>query len=189
MSGPAAVADDAARAPVGRRPHWALFGGLAVGVVLADQATKLWVDGAFPLASIHGPVPGLAAPTQVLGDLVRIAKSYNDGGLFGLFDAGAPLLALASLGVIGLLVYMQARAGSAGSVLSTITLGLLLGGALGNLIDRIRLGSVIDFVDMGVGDLRWYTYNVADAAISLAIVGLLLTALGPRRPRADDGAR
>ena len=49
----------------------------------------------------------------------------------------------------------------------SITLGLLLGGAIGNLIDRIRLGYVVDFVDAGIGDLRWYTFNVADTAISL----------------------
>ena len=63
----------------------------------------------------------------------------------------------------------------------TITLGLLLGGAMGNLIDRLRLGYVIDYVDTGLGANRWFTFNVADAAISLAIVGLILmTILGDR---------
>ena len=53
---------------------------------------------------------------------------------------------------------------------------MLLGGAIGNLIDRLRFGHVVDWVDMGLGDLRWYTFNVADAAISVAIVLLLWSA-------------
>jgi signal peptidase II len=55
----------------------------------------------------------------------------------------------------------------------TVALGLLLGGAIGNLLDRLRFGHVVDFVDMGIGSTRWYTWNVADAAISIAIVLLL----------------
>jgi len=63
----------------------------------------------------------------------------------------------------------------------SVALGLLLGGAVGNLIDRFRFGYVLDFVDLGIGALRWYTFNVADAAISASILLLLLTAvLGER---------
>ena len=54
------------------------------------------------------------------------------------------------------------------NTLLSVALGLLLGGALGNMIDRFRLGYVVDFVDVGIGDLRFYTFNVADSAISLA---------------------
>jgi signal peptidase II len=163
------------------RGRWLIFGGLAALVVVADQLTKWWVDAGFARASTHGALPGLAAPTPILGDFVRIAKSYNDGGLFGLFGAGAPILAVASVAVIALLVYTQWRTGGSESILTTIALGLLLGGALGNFSDRIRLGFVIDWVDMGIGDLRWYTFNVADAAISLSIVGLVLAAFLPQR--------
>jgi lipoprotein signal peptidase len=60
-----------------------------------------------------------------------------------------------------------------------VTLGLLLGGALGNMADRLRLGYVVDFVDIGIGDLRWYTFNMADAAISAAIVLLVAAAFVP----------
>jgi len=64
-----------------------------------------------------------------------------------------------------------------------LTLGLLLGGAVGNLIDRVVRGYVIDFVDMGIGTLRFYTFNVADSAISVAIALLLaLSLLGDRIP-------
>jgi signal peptidase II len=79
--------------------------------------------------------------------------------------------------VIGLIVVYQRQVGS--SLYLSIALGLLLGGALGNVTDRLRLGYVVDFVDIGIGDLRWYTFNVADAAISLSIVMLIGAALIP----------
>jgi signal peptidase II len=70
--------------------------------------------------------------------------------------------------------------------LATLALGLLLGGAIGNFIDRVRLGYVVDFVDMGLPDgWRFYTWNLADAAISTSILLLLLMAvLPPRRHEA-----
>ena len=168
--------------------RWIVFVGLAVGVIVLDQASKAVIDAAFALASAHGPAPGLAEPTPVIGDLVRIAKSYNDGGLFGLFDAAAPILAVASLFVIAILVVAQARSGPRASWLTTIAFGLLLGGAIGNLIDRIRYGYVIDWVDMGLGSWRFYTFNVADSAISTAIVLLVAVTLVPGLARLVDGA-
>jgi len=151
---------------------WPVFGGLAALVLVADQLAKTWVDATFVLASPFA-APGAAdAPTPVLGDLVRIAKSYNDGGIFGVAGDSALLLAFASLGVIAVIIVVQARQGRNDPLL-TVALGLLLGGALGNLVDRLRFAHVIDFVDMGVGDTRWYTWNIADAAISVAIVLLL----------------
>lgn len=168
--------------------RWLVFFGLALGVVVADQASKAVIDSSFKLASTHGTIAGFGEPTQVIGDLVRIAKSYNDGGLFGLFDAAAPILALASLVVIGILVVVQARSGPRASWLTTVALGLLLGGAIGNLLDRIRFGYVIDWVDMGIGSWRFYTFNVADSAISIAIVLLLVAAIFGRQP-ADEAGR
>ena len=65
----------------------------------------------------------------------------------------------------------------------TVGLGLLLGGAIGNLIDRVRIGQVIDFVDMGIGDLRWYAWNVADAAVFVGILVPLRGGPAGRRGR------
>ena len=169
-----------------RAGRWPLFAGVALAIVIADQVSKAFVDPRFGLAWTRAPVPGYDAPTPILGDLVRIAKSYNTGGIFGLFGQAAPLLALASLAVIGFIVYYQSRHGRTSRFL-TLVLGLLLGGAVGNFIDRVRFGYVIDFVDMGIGDLRWYTFNVADAAISLSLVGLIAIALlGDRAARASS---
>lgn len=171
-----------------RARRWVAFFGLAVIVVLVDQLSKIYVDGNFAVASVH-PLPGASAPTPVIGDFVRIAKSYNNGGIFGLLGNSAPLFAISSLAVIVVILIYQRREGIRSSLL-TLALALLLGGAIGNLIDRIRLGWVVDFVDMGIGNTRFYTFNVADSAISIALALLIFIALfrerlGRLAPRAS----
>ena len=94
------------------------------------------------------------------------------------------MFGLVSIVVVGLIIAYHAR--SAASPYLTVTLGLLLGGAIGNMIDRLRLGFVVDFVDVGIGTTRFYTFNVADSAISLAILLLFVAAL---RPSLVDGGR
>jgi signal peptidase II len=162
-------------------------------VLVLDQATKLWVDASFGLASRGIPAGRPGGPTELLGELVRIAKVYNDGAIFGLFEAIAPLMAVLTLLVIAGIAWFEWRHGARSGPLVTVGLGLLLGGAVGNLIDRVRLGQVIDFVDMGIGSFRWYAWNVADAAVFLGILCLFGAALlGERAPGAraeTDGAR
>lgn len=159
------------------RSRWALFGSTAALVAIADQLSKVWVDATYPLATTGAAVSGYASPTPILGDVMRISKSYNDGGIFGLLGDSAPILGVISIVVVGFIVVFQARQGTQGGPLLSLTLGLLLGGAIGNMSDRLRLGYVIDFVDMGIGGFRWYTFNVADAAISTAVVCLLAVSL------------
>jgi signal peptidase II len=149
------------------RPHWLTFIGLAASIVAADQLTKAW------LVSFLAP----GQSVDVIGDLVRLVHSQNSGGLFGLLNGQAVPFGLVSLVVVGLIVLYHAR--TPPNLYVSITLGLLLGGALGNLIDRLRIGYVVDFVDAGIGSLRWYTFNVADTAISFAIVLLLAASLWP----------
>jgi signal peptidase II len=161
---------DAAR----RRRRWSLFAGLAAGVLIADQLTKEW---------IRANVPPGQPPVEVIGEYVRLIHTRNTGGIFGLFGESALVLAMASTVVIALIVVYQARDGARGPWLLAVALGLLLGGALGNFIDRLRFEHVTDFVDVGIGTLRWYTFNVADAAISIAIVLFLgVAVLGDRLP-------
>lgn len=156
-------------APIDRaeRPHWVAFLGLAALIITTDQLTKAW------LVSFLGPGEAVA----VVGDWLRLVHSENSGGLFGLLHGQAVPFGLVSLVVVGLIVLYHGR--SAPNRYISITLGLLLGGAVGNLVDRLRIGYVVDFVDAGVGDLRWYTFNVADAAISFAILLLLAASLRP----------
>jgi signal peptidase II len=146
---------------------WWLFGGLAAAVVIADQVSK-----AIVVANLR---PGQSA--EWLGDWLRIVYGQNSGALFGLFRDNAALFGVVSVAVVALIVVYQAMSGR--SAIVSIALGLLLGGAIGNLADRFRLGFVVDFVDMGIGAWRWYTFNVADAAISTAILILVILAFLP----------
>jgi signal peptidase II len=159
--------------------HWLIFLGIAGVVMILDQLTKA--------ALVANLDPGDVV--TVVGDLVRLVFSQNSGALFGLFRENALLFGLASVAVMGLIVVYHARSGR--SIYLSIALGLLLGGALGNMTDRLRLGYVVDFVDIGIGGFRWYTFNVADAAISLAIVMLVgaafIPAIGRMVERQSDG--
>jgi signal peptidase II len=166
--GDVATIDRHTAAPTRQVRRWALFVLLAATVVVVDQATKAWI-----VATV---APGDAL--SVVGDWLRFVHSRNSGGLFGLFRDSAALFALASVGVIGLIVVYHAR--SRANLLLSTALGLLLGGAIGNFIDRVRFGYVVDFVDAGIGNLRFYTFNAADSAISAAILLLILLALFPR---------
>ena len=159
----AAVGSGTARKPA----RWAIFIGVAVGVVVLDQLSKAWL-----VASID---PGEAI--QVVGDYLRLIFSQNSGALFGIFRDQALVFGVVSLGVVSLIVWYHGRSGR--SLYLSIARGLLLGGALGNLIDRFRLGYVVDWIDMGIGSLRFWTFNVADAAVSTAILLLVLMALFP----------
>jgi signal peptidase II len=134
---------------------------------VVDQLTKAWLTSTLSPGEVM----------SVIGDYVRLVFSQNSGALFGLFRDNALLFGVVSIFVIGLIVVYQRQVGS--SLYLSIALGLLLGGALGNVTDRLRLGYVVDFVDIGIGDLRWYTFNVADAAISISIVLLIGAALIP----------
>lgn len=164
---PASAVASAWRGPsVGR---WILFAVLAIGVVVLDQLAKSWV-----LATL----PNVGDYLVVLEGWLNIVHGRNSGALFGMLPQSAPIFAVVSLGVVGLIVYYHRRAGR-GSVM-TIALALLLGGAIGNLLDRVRHGSVVDFVDMGIGAWRFYTYNIADAAITTAIILLIGMAIFPR---------
>ncbi len=171
------------------RGRWLLFFGIAAAVVVLDQLTKAWVASTFTLASVHAEPGATGGPTQVIGDWVRVAVTHNSGGIFGLLGDSAIILGLASLVVIGFIVAYEARAGLIAHPILTVALGLLLGGAVGNLIDRLRLGYVVDWVDMGIGNTRWYTFNVADAAISISLVLLIgVSLLGDRiAPNAGAG--
>jgi len=118
---------------------WGWFLGLAALVLVADQLTKAW------LTSFLAP----GESVRVVDDLLRLVHGQNAGGLFGLLQGQALPFALVSLVVVGLIVGYHARSGR--NPYLSVTLGLLLGGALGNLLDRLRLGYVVDFVDAGIG--------------------------------------
>jgi signal peptidase II len=119
----------------------------------------------------------LATPYQLIGSYLQIIRGENRGGLFGMVQGSAPLLALLSVGVILALVIYHERERLPRVSPLTVGVGLLIGGAIGNLIDRVAFGYVLDFIDVGVGSLRFWTFNIADAGISFGIAILLVDTL------------
>jgi signal peptidase II len=144
-----------------RAPAWFLW-TLAGAVFLCDWLSKRWVLGAF--SEVH--------TREILGDFVRFSFVRNTGVAFGLFSGGGLRLSWVSLVALVAVLWLAFRPTSRRWP-HAVSLGLILGGAVGNLFDRLRYGSVIDFIDVGVGGLRWWVFNLADAAIT---VGVLLWA-------------
>jgi len=142
------------------------LGLIALGVIAVDRGSKMLVDGM-----------DLSVPHQLIGTFLQIIRGENRGGLFGIVQGSAPLLAVLSIGVIGALVIHHERERMPQVTPLTVGVALLIGGAIGNLIDRLAYGYVLDFIDMGVGSLRFWTFNIADAGISLGIVILLVDTL------------
>lgn len=133
-----------------------------IGVLVAiDQLSKLL------LAAYLKPLKSVS----LWGEQVKLTLTQNSGGAFGILPELGPLLTVLTLAVVvGILAAIWR--GSISSRLVIAGLIAIAGGALGNLIDRLRLGYVIDFVDLGLSpELRWPTFNVADAAI---VVGTFL---------------
>ena len=137
-----------------------LVAGVAVVVFVIDRVTKAWVSENIPL--------GTARP--IVGDYVRIVHAQNTGAAFGLLPERTTLLSVLSVVAVLAIVYYYRQIAS-NSALVSATLGMQLGGAFGNLLDRITQGYVVDFVDVGVGDIRFWAFNVADSSI---VVGIIL---------------
>jgi signal peptidase II len=131
-------------------------------IAISDQLLKNWVVANFRLNE----------PSPIVGDWLRVDFIHNGGGLFGLLQGSAQILALVTVAVAALLVALEAEWGSR-SWLVTLALALLLGGAVGNFVDRIRFGYVVDFADIGVGTWRFYVFNVADSAVTIAVLLLI----------------
>ena len=168
------VEDEAAEATperAWRRPsigRWMVFAAIAILVAVVDQLSKGWI--------VANLAPGAAK--VVVPDLLNLVHGQNSGILFGMLPQSAGAFALVSLAVTGLIVVYHWKAGR--GIVTTIALGLLLGGAIGNLLDRLNHGYVVDWVDMGIGMARFWTYNIADACITTAIILLLVMAVFPK---------
>ncbi len=122
--------------------------------------------------------PGHSIP--VIGDVLRLTLVHNSGAAFGLFPGSRGPFVAFSIAAIGLIVLLYFRLPGR-SRLELAAMGALLGGALGNLVDRLRAGVVVDFIDAGLGTLRWPVFNVADIAVTGG-VALLLLGVARHRP-------
>ena len=147
-------------------------GGLAAAAIIAlDQATKWWI-----LTDVMSPPRRI--PVTGFFDLVLV---FNRGVSFGLLG-GAPSWATAALIVFALLlsVALSIWMWRADSRLLGVALGCVVGGAIGNVIDRVRHGAVVDFLDFHVAGYHWPAFNVADSAITVGVVFLILDSLKSR---------
>lgn len=145
-------------------------------IVIVDQLTKLWVEIWLPLNRSWAPVESLAP-------YFKFTHISNTGAAFGLFPAGSGFFIVVAIAVtLFILAYNYVL--PANNHLFRLALGLQLGGALGNLIDRLRLGHVTDFLDFG----PWPVFNVADTSIVAGVIllGYLLLMEERQRPAAQD---
>jgi signal peptidase II len=162
------------------RLGWALA---SVAVLALDQTTKHLVRACMPL---HDSIP-------ILPGLFQLTHVTNRGALFGMMrDLPDPWRAAVFTSIpilaIVLIVWFQART-PAGEGLAQVGLALVLAGAVGNLVDRLRFGQVTDFLDVYLGEHHWPAFNLADASICVGVTLLLLDLMrhGPR-PAADHPA-
>lgn len=144
---------------------------LSLVILVLDQWSKWWIEQTFPYPSGRVLIPGFLNLTHV----------RNTGVAFGLLPAHGELtgtLILAGMGLIalGMVTFYFWRTPDSDRFLLT-ALALILGGAVGNLLDRLAAGAVTDFIDVYVGTYHWPSFNVADSAISIGIVILILDSL------------
>lgn len=150
----------------------------AVIVVVLDQFTKQLFWRSFD--------PGRS--TNVIDGIFRITLVKNTGAAFGVFEGGRPFFIAASVVAAVLLLYVGLRLPASDRYKRTL-LGLILGGAVGNLIDRVYSGEVIDFLEIGIAGHWWPVFNVADVAVSVGVVLLLIYLVrSSREPHVADSS-
>jgi len=150
--------------------HWIPL-ALSAVVVALDRWTKLWIESSIDDWRVFHVIPGF----------FQIVRTHNTGIAFGLFQSGdgrsSPILVGFSLLVMGFIAWMlwqSIRPGTSDHWTSRFGLALVFGGALGNLHDRLRYGSVTDFLDFYLGPSHFPAFNVADSAITTGAALLLL---------------
>lgn len=147
---------------------------LAALVILLDQLTKWWILGL------------MDPPRQIeLTPFFNLVLAWNRGVSFSLFHSGAAyapyILSAVALAVVIALAWWVGRQER---ILPVLAIGLVIGGAIGNVIDRLRFGAVVDFLDLHAGNWHWPAFNLADSAITVGVIGLVVDGLFGDRYRA-----
>lgn len=136
----------------------------ALGLTVLDQAVKRAVVSTMSLGE----------SVEVIGSIVRLTRTSNTGGAFGLLRGRSSWFIVVSiLAAAGIAAFSRRLARAPG--IERIAFTLILGGALGNLIDRIRTGAVVDFIDIGGSAYRWPAFNVADSCITIGVTLLAIS--------------
>jgi signal peptidase II len=151
--------------------------GAAAVVLLLDQGSKRLVEATIPLNTSWAPVAALAP-------IFQFTHTGNTGMAFGLFPGGSLFFLLIPLIVSGVILYYSFLL-PPGNTAVRLILGVMMGGALGNMIDRVRIGQVTDFLDFG----PWYIFNLADAAVVFGAIALaIMMWLEERQLKAEQEA-
>jgi signal peptidase II len=160
--------------PAPRKLPWLLL--LSAIIIVADRVTKTLVSRHIPLGE----------GVLVIPHVLRITHWLNEGAAFSLFaDSASPnavrwgLIAFSAIAAIAVLIALIRLGGRI--TIPTVALALVLGGALGNLHDRIVYGSVVDFIEVHIFGYHWPDFNVADSSIVIGACLLLLDSLLPRK--------
>jgi signal peptidase II len=140
----------------------ALLAGVIFVVVLADYLSKEWIVANIPMYSRR----------SVIGDFLRLTYTHNPGAAFGMNIGEHSRLFFLVLALVALVA----------------PVALIAAGAIGNILDRLRYeAGVVDFIDVGIGDLRFWTFNVADSAVSVGAVLLLISFWREERRAREEG--
>uniref|UniRef100_I2Q0S7 Lipoprotein signal peptidase n=1 Tax=Desulfovibrio sp. U5L TaxID=596152 RepID=I2Q0S7_9BACT len=158
------------------RASYKLAGPIALGLVLLDQATKLWIQNHMVLYTTRPVIP----------DFFNIVYVLNRGAAFGFLNrsdiAWQTYFFFAATALAVMIIVHLLRMARDDDKLLVMGLGSILGGAVGNLIDRIKTGQVVDFLDFYWKSYHWPAFNVADIAIFLGSLALLVAFYRMRRP-------
>ncbi len=147
-----------------RRLLRSAFFPVILAVVAIDQATKLWIMRHFALYESK----------VVIADLFNLTYLTNNGAAFSIL-AGQPavwrqLFFIGAAGAALVFIWIAQRSFGRNSIVYSLSLALIAGGAIGNLIDRIRYGFVVDFLDVYIGAHHWPAFNIADSAITIGVI-------------------
>jgi signal peptidase II len=167
MDGSEVVAEAMTTVPA-RRTLFAPTSLVPIVVIALDQLTKAWIRSALYVNE----------SVRVVGDYVRLTYIHNEGAAFGLSvgQHSSMIFLVLAIAASALVLYLYLTT-APGEPLQRVALGLILGGALGNIIDRIRWNMVVDFIQVGVSGHYWPIFNLADSAVTVGAVLLGYTYL------------
>lgn len=140
---------------------------LFILIIILDKWTKILIKETY----VHGE------SKEILGDFFKITFIENEGIAFGLFsnwDHPLKTVILLMLSIIALVFIMRIYIKSSKSLLTQISFGLILGGAFGNIYDRLIYKKVVDFINIGINDLRIPFFNIADSAITIGVILIMI---------------
>lgn len=152
---------------------------IAGSIVISDQITKYMILSSMPLHSSIPVIPGFFSLTHI----------HNPGGAFGMFADGSPLLrkilflAVSSLAICFVLYFYHST--PIRHRMLSAAFAMIFGGAIGNIIDRIRFEKVVDFLDFYIKNLHWPAFNVADSAITVGVTIFVIHLMFDKMPKTD----